>query len=315
MPEKYLKINETALRVFEVLKMLLLKSSISYDELFEMLEQKDDFESIYTTETLAKYFNTFKLLGFEIEKQKTDGRYYLKSFPIKIDFSLKDLRVMATLEEYVKAINSEKIGIDFGVVLRNLQKSFSNDTVLRLKHNKESINASINFDFELIQYSELVDKFEKYCTDGLRLKISYKNENENLVEYHTVDPKAVFYKNHNLFLDSFNPLKSKMQVFLLKNVVEVSQTPQKISRSHSPQTTVFEVKNGLRKAYKMRPNERSLMNFKDSKERVFISSSHEDCNVLFNRLLKYQLNCEIHQPKGKRDEYKQFVDEVLANYG
>ncbi len=301
------KKNDTGLRVLEVLK-ILIQQSASAEDLIKLISDNQDFKNIYAKETLLKYFNTLEFVGLFVEKNRKDGKYFLRNMPLETEFSEEELKLLCILESYVMKLYQRKLEEPFSGLLENLKKSFSKKT--RDKYIEVKEDSKINMDAKSIYNSALVKLLEKYCVDAQKLKIGYLSKSDKSTEIYKVEPKSIVYESDMIYLHVYNPELAQNQKLILDNIIHVVQLPQKITSNISPNTIVFELKGRLLNTYKLKLGEKVI---NTSSESMVVSNDIEDKMLLFRRLLKYGENCKILQPKNVQKEFLDFVDKVIAS--
>lgn len=299
------KKNDTGLRVLEVLK-LLIKEPLSCEDLLKKIEGKQNIENIYAQETLLKYFNTLEFVGLKIEKRKKDGKFFLRNLPVELSLSENEIKILCLLDGYVKNLYQRKIEVSFSEFLKNLEKSFSKETMFVYKSIKE--NNKMKTDIDFLCSSSFIRKLEKFCLDSQKLKIGYLSKSNKSTEIFVVEPKYILYEVDKVYLFVYNPKLAQNQKLLLENIIHVVQLPQKVSSNSSPNTVVFELKGRLAKSYKLKDGEK-IINY--SATNIIVSTFKEDKMILFKRLLKYGENCRILQPVSMQKEFINYIDKIL----
>ncbi len=302
-----LKMNDTSLRVLEVLKMLI-KEPVSGEDLIRNIEKTTNIENIYTKETLLKYFNTLEMVGLEVQKNKKDGKYSLKNLPVEISLNEKDLKILCLLEGYVKCLYHRKMELLFSDFKRNLINSFSKETLALYRTIKAATKMKTDIDF--LCSESIIRQLEKYCIDAQKIKIGYLSRSNKSTEIYTVEPKSIEYELDKAYLIVYNPKLARNQKLLIQNIIHLVQLPQKVNFVSSPNTLVFELQGRLANAYKLKSGEKVINHTKNN---IVVSNSSEDKMVLFKRLLKYGENCKILQPADAKEDFLKFVDKVAEN--
>ncbi len=302
----YGKKNNTSLRVLEILKILIQQPSTS-DELIRKIATTENIENIYASETLLKYFHTLELVGLFVEKNKTDGRYFLRNLPLETEFNEEELKLLCLLEGYVNRLYQLRIEEPFNDLLSNLKRSFSKTTADLYKKVKSE--KSISSDVDSIYNSSLIKRLEKYCVDSQKLKIGYLSKSNKCTEVYTVEPKGIEYDIDRAYLLAYNPELAQNQKMLLENIIYIAQLPQKAAANISPNTVVFELKGRLAKNYKLKEGEKVINHTKDT---IVVSNSVEDKYILFRRLLKYGESCKILQSRAMQKEFLGYVDKIIS---
>lgn len=296
------KMAVSGYRVLELLKALT-KSPLTTLEMLQILEEKT--ENIYRKELVIKYLNTLKLIGFDIEKVK--DKYVLKKGLRQVDFSYKDLSVLKFLEEYINEIGIEGLQKNFNGVFTILESSFSEETVERMKNSivKPFQRKAIN-----LEKGELVQKFEKYCRDELKLVLHYQKGKDSPVEKYRVIPIKIMYKKRKIVLIAFDSLNNEYKEFLLDCIVYSEQMPQK-SIQQCASTVTFRLSGRLGKSYVLKTNEQLL---EENKTSIVVSNNTEDKELLLRRLARYYDKCEILYPKAFRERFVEYLSAIEKVY-
>ena len=96
-------------------------------------------------------------------------------------------------------------------------------------------------------------------------------------------------------------------------VVSIHRTTNKFIPKFSETTVLFRLKGNLAKRYTLRENERLEIN--SEPDSIIVANKGENKEILFSRLLRYDTCCEIISPKNYREEMRQILVNMLANYG
>ncbi|MDD3238392.1 MAG: hypothetical protein PHV37_09900 [Candidatus Gastranaerophilales bacterium] len=304
---KILKKNDSGLRVLEVLK-ILLQGAASIEDIMHKLENKENIENIYAKETLHKYFATLDLMGLIVVKRKSDNKYSLKKLPIEIDLEPNEIKALCILQNYVKLSLNAKTNTLFNEILKKIENSLSYQTSTTYKAMLS--NSVIKSDIERLCQSSLLAKFEAYCIDGQKLKVSYVSQSKKLTEIFIVEPKSVIFEDKRTYLLAYSPVLNQNQKLLINNIVKVVQLPQKAGAQILTNSVVFELKDTLARSYKLKDGERIV----DSRYgKLIISNDQEDKNILYRRLLKYGENCKILHSSIAQTEFAEMIDKMIFN--
>lgn len=296
------KTSQTAYRTLEILK-LLAQNPLSSQEMLEYIEKTTDQN--FRKEMVLKYINTIKLLGIDIKK---DGnKYYLNRSLEYIDFSKKDLSILAFIQKYVNKIQHDDYKNNIVESLQKIEKSFSQNTISLYKKNK--IRAYLPAKPLNINDKD-IEQYEKYCKDELKLKIIYKYELLQGQKEFLIAPLKVIYKKGNAVLIGYDSKNNEYKEFLIENIVNVEQTPQK-AIPNSSASVLFKLKNRLAKSYVLKKNETLLECGNDF---IIVSNKKEDKELLLRRLLRYFDQCEILYPKSYRTSLLDMIDSMEKIY-
>ena len=298
------KIADSGLRILEVLKALS-KSPLSIDEMLKLIADNEEIETVYTRETFNKYINTLKLAGFEIHK--IDNRYVMTNTLNLINLSNENLRVFKFLRKYAEKIYLNETNEDVIGFFDIVEKSLDEDTTKRFLKNKRSIGLK---NFELKIPSEVVKKYENYCSDKQKLNLVVL-ENDEEKEY-KIDPRKIKYEKEFVYLLGYDYINDEFKKFKIKDIKKCKQLPQKSPENKSSKFITLRMKDRLAKSYVLKENEKVIKS--DNSDELLIANTNEDVNSLISRILRYGENCEILYPKSVRENFKTSIDKILELY-
>lgn len=297
------KYNKTALRVLEILKTLL-HSSMSYDDIFAALDEEQKyFDCVYTKGVLQKYFNTFRLIGFDVLKK--DKKYFAVDKNKSIEFSNSDFEQLVLLEnfvEYSSNLRYKKSFYNFTSILSRYIPKNEIDSY-NLTQNVKKITTFIDSRYKII-----ITKLEKYIQDGLKLKIEYNADKQ------TIAPKQIVYSQDKVYLLAYSQTTNQNRKFDITKIKIISQTPQKTCENYSLKTVVFKLYGRLAKTYVLKENEKIIQEGNFVKDEIIVSNNSEDIDFLLRRLLRYKDNCEILQPKDVKQKFLNLINDIEKIY-
>lgn len=300
------KTCDTSIRVLETLK-ILYKESASIQDIINYFEKFDPNNRIYTNEVILKYINTLKVFGFRFVKRK--DKYVLLNVPCQINFDENDLKAIYLIEKFSELMPEERVKAEIDKFLQELERRFSDNTRL-LSHNISKPNL-INLKIDYSRYSEQIKEYEKYCIDGQRLKITYKNQNHAEISA-MVEPNEIKYIGDEVFLSVYNSAYAQIQDINLNSILKIEQLPLKSNPKNMLSSVTFQLKGRLAKGYKLHESEKLLQVKSDGS--VIILNQKEDRILLLKRLMRYGEKCEVISPKSLREEMKQMIKVTLNNY-
>lgn len=300
------KTGDACIRVLETLKFLH-KNNASVQDIINHFENIDPNNRIYTNEVILKYINTLKVFGFRFIKQK--DKYVLLNSPDQFNFDKDDLKSLYLLENFAKLLPEEKLKEEINIFLQKLEKRFDDNT--RLLSHSITKPDFINFKFDYAKYQKQIKEYEKYCIDGQKIKVVYKNKSETQTAS-MVEPNEIKYLGNGVFLSVYNPVSAQIQDINFNSIISVEQLPLKANSKNMLASVTYKLKDNLAKAYKLREGEKLLQINPDSS--VIILNQQEDQNLLLKRLMRYGENCEVISPKKLREEMKQLIKATLKNY-
>lgn len=296
------KISQAALRMLNILKALATKP-LSTQEMLEYIEEFSN--EIYRKEIVLKYINTIKLLNIDITK--TNNKYHLNKSLSGIHFDKRDLSIIEFLKKYTNQISHNSIKNNIENSLQIIEQSFSKETLSFIKKNR--VRAYLP-QKPLTFKDHNTEKFENYCNEGLKLKILYKDDSTKLEKTYFIAPLQIIYKKGIAILTAFDTKENCYKEFLIKNILETEQTPQKLS--HNPSTSVlFKLKNRLANSYVLKKGETII---EQNNDFLIVSNKTEDKNLLLKRLLRYFDQCEILYPKSYQKNLIDMITEMEKMY-
>lgn len=300
------KTGDACIRVLETLKFLH-KNNASVQDIINLFEKIDPNNRIYTNEVILKYINTLKVFGFRFIKQK--DKYVLLNSPNQLEFKKDDLKALYLLENSANQLPEERLKEEINNFLQELEKRFNDNT--RLLFHSATKPDFVNFKFDYGKYMMQIKEYEKYCADGQKIKVIYKDKTETQTST-MVEPNEIKYIENEVFLSVYNPISAQIQDINFNSIIKVEQLPLKSNPKNMLASVTFKLKDNLAKVYKLREGEKLLEINPDSS--VVILNQQEDQNLLLKRLMRYGENCEVISPKSLRAEIQQLIKATLKNY-
>lgn len=300
------KIGDASVRVLETLKFLY-KNSASIQDIICYFEKLDPNNRIYTNEVILKYINTLKVFGLRFVKEK--DKYTLLNTPNQLNFNENELKAIYLIEKFSELLPEERVKAEIGAFLQELEKKFNDNTKL-LSHNVSKPDFP-SFEFDYGKYAQQIKEYEKYCIDGQRLKITYKNQNRNEVSA-MVEPNEIKYIGNDVYFSIYNPISAQIQDISFNSISKVEQLPLKSNPTHMTSSVTFQLKDRLAKGYKFHDGEELIQKKADGS--IIVLNRKEDRVLLLKRLMRYGENCEVISPQILREEMKQLIKSTLSNY-
>lgn len=293
-----------AYRVFETLAFLM-RQPANVPEITKYLESLETTgERNYSKALIYKYLSTLKFAGIELKRHKC--RYEIGKLPFKLDLTPEDVEALGVLKALLKYSPEKDVTENINRFFYQLNTRFdfeSNpcfENVVECKNQKELTKAQIKD----------VEDYEKLKENGLRLKITYQNI-QNEVTSALCEIVDVYTNNGNVYLKLYNTSQSCFLTLNTKQVENLEETPQKYTHKYFSSTTIFKLKGKLAKRYTLRNEERSL-GF-DKKGNLSIANKKEPKEDLFLRLMRYGANCEVISPRTDREIMHKVLQLALEN--
>jgi predicted DNA-binding transcriptional regulator YafY len=300
------KTGDACIRVLETLKVLY-KGGASIQDIINHFENIDPNNRIYTNEVILKYINTLKVFGYRFIKEK--DKYVLLNLPNQFNFDKDDLKAIYLIENYSNQLPEEMTKDEIKTFLQELEKRFGDNT--RLLSHSITKPDFINFKVDYSKYLNRIKEYERYCLDGQRIKIIYKNK-YGAEASAMVEPNDIKYIENDVYLSVYNHISAQIQDINFNSIVRIEQLPLKSNPKNMFSSVTFQLKDNLAKAYKLKEGEKLLQINSDGG--IVILNQQEDQMLLLKRLMRYGENCEIISPKTLREEMKQLIKSTLKNY-
>ena len=292
---------ETAQRALEVL-LDLMQKNMDVDEILDFLASKQEYSSVYTREAIYKYFNTFKVLGIELEKEK--GKYYIRKGASSIPLNQQDILTLNLIENYIEASPQTEFKNNFSHIKELLEKNNVNLSDKIFVLDSENI---IKANKKYQKYSDLIKQLEKYCIDKQKIKMLYKNNQGITIEYKIVADELIFDKGF-LLLKAYCTESCDIAHFIVEQILNVEILPQRFTSSFFVKTTVFKISGNLVKNYKLKTGE-TLQ--EQGEDYMIISNNYQNYDEISRRLFRYGENCEILYPKELRKQMREKIEKSL----
>ena len=296
------KIANSGIRVLELLKALT-NSELTTQDILQLFENKT--HKIYRKEVVAKYINTIKLIGINIGKEK--DCYFLAENLRKMDFSYTDISTLKFIKNYAQKTKQEELNNNIEKAIKTIESYFSQKTKnIISSRNNNSYVPQIKKD----KRHEKIKIVEKYCQEGLKLNIKYKNYSDESTKEYKISPIKLIFKNNQSILIAYDCVANEYKEFLLDLITEVQQTPQKIITTY-PTSVIFKLKGRLAKSYILKNDEKILESCSDY---IVVSATNINKEKLIHRLIRYFDCCEILYPKDCRDKMINLLNDMEKMY-
>lgn len=280
-----LKKNLSSIQVLRTL-LLLLDGDYSMNELIKILN-KNNPEGNFNNSVISKYINTCRYIGIKIPK--INNKYYVASLPFGFELSINDIDVLKYIQNIVKKDMTAKNFAIFNNLFDKISK-YSNKQIEKVE--KEEFSMSL-------------DLFERAVAQKRKIKLMFKNRDEL-----ECIPISITQNGKKTFFNVFNKRIRNIDSSRLSGMKFIDE--QYIELFDSNQVAIFNLKGPLAKRYEARDNETIQQNNDGT---ITVINKNENKDILLSRLLRYQDLCEIVQPKGYREEFKQIISNTLNNYG
>lgn len=280
------KRNLSSMQVIKTLQVLL-QGNFSMNELIEKLNENED-EPVFNNSVISKYINTCRYCGIDIPK--IHNRYFIASMPFGMDLTNIDINLLENIQRVVKEHMTRKNCKIIDGFMDKLNR-YSNKLIARVEKDTYQLTSEL---------------FESAVSDKRKIKLMLKTKViMECIPLKIVENKGkiffnVYYKNKERMIDS-------------DRVSGIEILTNKFVQNFNDLSVIFLLREDLACRYDLRENEQYITS--DKKGWVAVSNRGENKDILFARLLRYDVKCEIVSPKIYREEMKQLLDDALKNYG
>lgn len=307
---KYNNDNTTtaAYRVFETLKFLIQQPA-SVSDIQKYLESLNiNGVKTYSKGVIYKYLATLKFAGINVARKKC--RYEVENLPFKIPFDENNFNTILTIEDIISRLSESNLkkNIEKLIYTLKIRGSFSENKISDLKNKYKHVKLNLPTE----KQSKILEKYEKFCTDKLKLNIEYQNiygEKRKI----KAEPLETKFENNQIYLYLYNELANNFIELNSKQIIKITQMPTKCSYTQKEKlahSTMFTLSGKLAKRYKPRNNEILTQ----TEDKINVVNKIEAKNKLLSRLMRYGIFCEIKSSKMERNEMKEMIAKTLSNY-
>ena len=267
----------------------LLKNKASKKELLDCFSIKPS--------TLYRHINLINEAGFDVEF--LDSVYRILTYKNLITFAKYELDLLSYLMllGYIMLPDKE---------IRKLKNAINK--ILSLTNKKDAYFVKENYEKYRLSsinkcYSEKISAFKKYQIEKKHAAVITRNNEElNMlpIEF-SWDKNKLFLK----YLDEENVQKT----ILVDDIIKIFEEKNELKFSNN-QETIFELYGRLSKSYLLKEEEK-IVDF--TRDKIVVANYSKDKVALFKRLLKYDVLCKVIFPKTDVKEFKNIIEESLAN--
>ncbi len=271
------KASLTGFRILYILD-ILLKGSVSKNEILDILSKKDDLEGNITKETIGLDINTLKSAGFEIENtgKSNNYRYKINWSPIKLKLGKKEMQVLLNTRDAIIEIEDwEDI-----VKLYGLFKKISNYI-----EDENTINELMNFGYFLNIDFEILKELNVLCKRKKEVKLLHKSQTGAIKEI-AIKLKEIKYIASKLYITGTSPNYPDGIFLRIDNIIKILKIlPQKdLVKKPKAKIIVYKINPSIIDSISLLGEERIL---KQNKNFIQIELKSYNNFMALQRLLGY----------------------------
>ena len=280
------KKNLSSIQVLKTLKTML-EDDYTMSELLQRLNENEK-EPVFNNSVVSKDINTCRFCGSKIPK--INGRYYVTEIPFGLDFTDKDIDLLAYLENCAKSSLSVRTYNNYEKAVQKLHR-YSNKQIISIE--KEDVNSAGVI-------------FEEALQAQRKIRLTLKTG--KILECIPVDTME---KDGKLYFHVI--FEEKEKNILAKRIACIEISREKFSKTKLDDTVIYRLTGNLAKNYNLRENEKIVNNSLPENETIITYG--ENIPMLLSRLLRYGELCEVINPEKVRLGMKEMINATLANYG
>ncbi|RAI15093.1 MAG: hypothetical protein DKM22_06300 [Candidatus Melainabacteria bacterium] len=286
---------EASLRVFRTF-LLLLEKDVTIKEISDYLKSVDEDGNIFTREVILKYLNTLRIAGINISRN--GNRYSILKCPPNNYLTTQETEGMLFLDNYdYPKMETKRIVSEF---LLKVEKRFSPFPQTLKDYYKEPSR-------ENDEERNLIEKFQKYIDEKLKLKISV-NENQPII----VTPIAIKCYENNIFFNVYCSSKGRSYDLKIDEVKIIEQLPVTNNGALINYNILFKLKGRLASGYVLKNGERIIESLDNGE--IIVLNNKEPENSLLKRLMRYGILCEVISPSDTRNNMKNLIQNTINLY-
>ena len=303
MSEKY---NEACIKIFDMLK-LLSKGTARYEDIINLFEGEELDSSSTAHVILNKYLNTLKIFGINVYKSK--NIYYLQNSFFSMNLNKNEITIFQKLKDAGVHLTNPKQKEEFNKLIREIELHLTSSAreIIKNETSSETDNANNYFD----KYKDLLELCEKYYFENNKLEISFTVNSKTHKVLCSI--KEITYTNGKAYIEVFNHINRQHFEIAIDSIIDLKVLPTISNSTPIPTTVVFQIKDSLAKAYKLKEWETCDGKF-DKDGWLTIINHNEDIDNLLERLMRYNRNCRVISPKNIKERMITTIENTLANY-
>lgn len=294
MPETIDKSNKTNKNSIQLTK-LLLDGFVSKDELEEILNIKEP--------TFYKYLKLLKEAGFKIKRK--EDKYSILSFFRKMEFKKFEITTLACLFTIAKTklpLNLKTEAFDFLDKISHLSGTCDYNEI-----TKKVEDLKILEDKEKLSNEKMIKQLEKCILERSTVEITFKNKKKELLK-----PLGFVYGIKKIYINFLDINNQELKRIFLSKIIKITPKASIYHSLDEKRETIFELYGKLISTYMLKDEERII---EKTKEKLVIANSSSDKNILFQRLLRYDILCKVVLPLCDVEAFQKLIDKSISNIG
>ncbi len=279
-------------------------SKLNILELFKALQDEcltqEDVERKFQIkeQTFYKYIKNFKQAGFDVIK--TGNSYSINKYANAVSLDLSDMDFLAEINKISENMLSSAESDKTEKIIKKMLSMTDTDTYKKACDMFISQRKSAGYN----NFKDKINLFEKYLKLKIICEITVKNKG-----IFRLRPYKVSYRKNKVYFNFIND-DNKIKTILADKLINIE--PEMSVKIGNPEgkETIFEIYGHLAKTYILREEETVVDCFENG---IRIANGGKDKEVLFKRLLRYDILCKIIYPESDKIKFEEYIDKSLNN--
>lgn len=278
------------------------KDKNSIKILYELLKKystKNEILEKYNIKSGAffKHLTEIKKAGFEILKDNSS--YKIKTFSGLFDFTNAETSLIAHFFVISHFMLSKKRAKKLKTTLEKIlilsSKKHNEEIIKKIELYKKPENQT--------DYSNKISAFEEFINKNKITKIITLS-NENFI----LKPTDIKRDENNIYFHFYDEEKNENKTIPIDEIEKIIPIDESENDIEYKKEIMFELYGRLAKTYTLKEDERLV---EKSANKIVIANSSSDKNVLFKRLLRYDILCKVILPKTDAKDFQNLINNSL----
>ncbi len=268
-------------------------------ELIKKYSNKDEIIEKYNIKSGAffKHLTEIKHANFEIIK---DGPYYkIKAFSNNFNLTSLDTSLIAHLITLSYFSSSKKRTKNLTTALKKILLFSSKEKYDETLNKIELFKKTKNY----MDYSNKISAFEEFINKNKITKIMTLSEKTYILK-----PIKIKRNESNIYFHFYDEIKNENKTIPIEDIVKIIPIDESKDNIEYKKEIIFELYGRLAKSYVLKEDERLI---EKQANKIVVANSSSDKNILFKRLLRYDILCRILFPKDVTKEFQNLINDSL----
>lgn len=276
------------------------KNSIKIlNELLKKYSNKEEITQKYGIKSAAffKHLTEIKQAGFNLLKD--NSFYKIKAFCGTFDLTSADTSTIAHLYTLSYFMQSKKRTKNLETLLEKILLLSSNEKYNETLKKIELFQKTKNY----MDYSSKISLFEEFINKNKITKVLTLSNNSYILK-----PSDIKRDKNNIYFHFYDEEKNENKTIPIEDIVKIIPIDESEDNIQYKKEIIFELYGRLIKSYRLKEDERLI---EVHPEKIVIANSSSDKNILFKRLLRYDILCRVLFPISDAKEFQNLINNSL----